>query len=173
MKLVQRLDNWWEQVSPKRRLDRGPVYLCVLLGLAGPALSIILFGPVPNNAALLGMSDGLQIAMCGLIFLHCVLGLHAACAGARFYFPAMTAKRAYRLGYSAAPAGVAALCVYGAVILSNAFQAVTVKIAVVSALSGILTPALGVGIAVQAVLFWLESRRIDRNEQAIIAGMGG
>lgn len=166
---IKALDVWWEKTSPKRRLDHHPLYVCVLVGLLGPALSIVMFGPLPASA-LAGMSDTLQVMLCTLLVMHSVIGLHAVFLGTRFYLKGPL-KRAYRLGYSAAPAGVASLFVYGVVVLANAFQSVSAKIMVMSALSGILTPLLGLGVALQALLFWLESRRIERNEKHIIAGM--
>lgn len=157
---VTSLDNWWEDASPQRRIDFNFGNMGMLLGLMCPSLSIVLKGPVPNSA--LGMmSTGLQILMCVCIFGGCGMKLHGALSGRRFYFPGTPLKTCYRYGYSGAPIATMGALVYGWYILSNTENWS-------SALSGVSTPCFGIGISLQAVLYWLEYRRIQRNEPAAL-----
>lgn len=158
---VSAMDNWWSRVSPERRLDRNMGNLCMLIGLMFPTLAIVLVGPVPNSI-LSEMPEWLQIWMCGFIFLGCGIKLHGAFGHSRFWCPNRSIKQCYALGYIGAPFASTGLLVYGYFILSNTPNWV-------SALSGILTPMLGLGIGLQAVLYWLEWRRIDRNEATLIS----
>lgn len=161
MKLVDRLDDWWERASPKRRIDMNFGNMFMLAGLILPALSIVLRGPVPTSA-LNDMPDTLQIAMCGCIFFGCGMKLHGAIAGRRFYFPHTTLKRCYRYGYTWAPLATAGTWVYGWYIINGTPN-------FWSAMGGISTPLFGLGISLQAVLYWLEYRRINRNEKHLTA----
>lgn len=158
--IVDRLDQWWAEVSPRRRLDRGPANLFMLAGLMLPSLSIILRGPTPNSV-LRDMPDALQIAMCFCIFVGCGIKLHGALSGMRWYFPKANLQTCYRWGYTGAPMATMGALVYGWFILSGTDN-------FLSALGGISTPLFGCGISVQAVMYWLESRRIERNERILI-----
>ena len=157
--LLAAMDSWWSENSPKRRLDRNAGNLCMLIGLMFPCLSIILQGPVPNSA-LADMPNGLQIAMCVCIFGGCGIKLHGALSGMRFYFPKTPLKKSYRWGYTGAPVATMGCLVYGYFILSGTPN-------FLSALGGVATPMFGLGISIQAIFYWLESRRIARNEQVL------
>ena len=150
------LDAWWEAVSPRRRLDRNAGNMCMLIGLMLPSLSIVLRGPVPNSV-LADMPENLQIGMCACIFGGCSIKVHGALSGSRWYFPHTSLEQSYRWGYAGAPAATMGLWVYGYYTLSNTPN-------FWSALAAVATPLYGVGIGVQAVFYWLESRRIERNE---------
>lgn len=154
-------DNWWARVSPNRRLDRNMGNMSMLIGLMLPSLAIVLTGPVPSSA-LMHMSDALQIWMCACIFFGCGIKLHGALSGSRWYFPHMPLKKSYSYGFIGAPVASAGLFVYGWFILSNTAN-------FMSAMGAFLTPMLAAGISLQAIQYWLEYRRIDRNEQAMIA----
>jgi hypothetical protein len=158
-KLLARLDHWWSQTSPRRRLDRNAGNMCMLIGLMLPSLSIILQGPTPNSV-LEDMPTGLQLAMCACIFIGCGIKLHGALSGSRWYLPRTPLKTSYRWGYTGAPAATMGAFVYGYFILSGTPT-------FLSALGGVSTPMFGLGISLQAVLYWLESRRIDRNERIL------
>jgi hypothetical protein len=154
--LLARLDRWWEENSPKRRLDRNSGNLFMLLGLMLPSLSIILQGPVPSSV-LEDMPAGLQTAMCAFIFLGCGIKLHGVLSGTRWWFPHAALQKCYRWGYTGAPMATTGCLVYGYYILSGTPN-------FLSALGGVATPMFGLGISVQAVFYWLESRRIEHNE---------
>lgn len=157
--ILRRLDQWWTRVSPERRLDRSPANICMLIGLMLPALSIILQGPVPNSV-LDDMPVWLQIAMCIAIFVGCGIKLHGALSGSRWYFPNTKLLKSYRWGYTGAPAASTGAFVYGWFILSGTPT-------FLSAMGGVSTPMFGLGISLQAGLYWLESRRIERNERIL------
>lgn len=156
MRPLHRIDTWWDERAPRRRIDSNFGNGFMLVGLMLPSLSIILRGPTPNSA-LLDMPEGLQISMCALIFIGCVMKLHGALAGRRFYFPHTPIKRCYTWGYSGAPLASVGCITYGYFILSNTEN-------FWSALGGVATPMFGIGISAQAVLYFLEYRRIDNNE---------
>lgn len=157
MRVLERIDAWWDANSPRRRLDSNFGNLFMLLGLMLPSLSIVIRGPVPSSV-LAHMPEGLQVAMCACIFFGCAAKLHGALAGRRFWFPHTSIKRCYVYGYSGAPMASVGCITYGYYILSNTEN-------FWSALSGIATPMFGVGISAQALIYALEYRRIDRNER--------
>lgn len=157
---VASLDAWWARASPERRLDHNLANICMLIGLALPSLSIVLIGPVPSSAVA-NMSPNLQISMCACIFGGCVMKLHGALSHTRFWFPNTPIKRCYQIGYSGAPAAVAGLLVYGYFLMLN-------TVTWLSALGAVLTPLLGVGIGLQACVYWLEARRIEHAELGMI-----
>lgn len=156
--LLRCLDQWWTDVSPRRRLDRNAGNMAMLVGLMLPSLSIVLQGPTPNSV-LEDMPDGLQISMCACIFFGCGIKLHGALTGARWYLPKTTLTQSYRWGYIGAPMATAGCLVYGYYILSGTPT-------FLSALGGVATPLFGAGISIQALFYWLESRRISRNTRA-------
>lgn len=158
---ITALDNWWFRNSPDRRLDRNFGNICMLIGLMFPTLAIVLVGPVPNSQLAL-MPNWLQIWMCAFIFFGCGTKLHGAMSGSRWYFPKIGVKKAYSYGFIGAPFATTGLLIYGYFILTNTQTWV-------SALGGILTPMLGIGIGLQAIQYWLEWRRIDRNEAKMIS----
>lgn len=141
-------------------MDHSPANFCVLIGLMLPSLSIVLLGPSPTSV-LTGMSSDMQVAMCACIFSGLAVKVHGALSHTRWWFPRTTLRRCYQLGYTGAPIAVGGLLVYGFYILSNTPTAL-------SALGAVLTPFLGLGIGLQAVVYWLESRRIENNERALI-----
>lgn len=150
------MDRWWERVSPQRRIDFNLGNMFMLLGLLFPSLSIMLQGPVPNST-LSEMPEWLQVFMCVLIFFGCGMKLHGALAHRRFYFCNTSLKRCYRYGVAGAPAATSGLLVYGYFLLSSTPT-------FLSAMSTMGTTFFGIGISGQAVLYWLEARRIERNE---------
>lgn len=154
---LTRLDRWWARRAQKRRIDRNAGNMFMLVGLILPSLSIILQGPTPNSA-LDDMPSNLQITMCVWIFLGCSIKLHGAVSGSRWYFPDAKLTSCYRWGYIGAPIATAGALVYGYFILSGTPT-------FLSALGGVSTPLFGIGISVQAFLYWLESRRISHRER--------
>lgn len=152
---VATLDDWWSNASRDVRLDRNPVYLCVLIGVAAPSLAVVLVGPVPNSA-LTALTGTTQIVLCAFIFGGSCIMLYAS-----FRFPGDRRKLAYRRGYTFTPLVVSGLIVYGITILANTPN-------FMAALSGFLTPMLAVGIAFQGMRLWLESRRIQRTEETLL-----
>jgi hypothetical protein len=157
---VSSLDDWWSKVSPERRLDHNLDSICMLVGLALPALSIVLIGPAPTTTVA-DMSPNLQIAMCACIFGGCVMKLHGVFSHTRFWFPNTPIRRCYQIGYSAAPAATAGLLVYGWFLVTNTETWL-------SAVGAVLPPMLGFGIGLQSVMYWLEARRIERVELHMI-----
>jgi hypothetical protein len=153
------LDVWWE-TKERQRLDRNPANLCLLVGLLCASLSIILKGPSPTSRLIL-MSEDLQIAMCACIFIGCIIKLHGVLARSRFWFPHMSLKHCYQLGYNGAPIGSSGLFVYGFYLLEGTPNWT-------SALGTVLTPMLGLGLLLQGGVYWLESRRIERAEHQMI-----
>lgn len=158
--LLAHIDKRWADRAPQRRLDRNAANVCMLLGLMLPSMSIILQGPTPSSV-LQDMPTGLQIGMCACIFIGCGIKLHGALAGSRFYFPHADLKTCYRWGYTGAPMATMGSFVYGYYILSGTST-------FLSALGGVSTPMFGLGIAIQAVFYWLESRRIEHTEAILI-----
>lgn len=157
---IRALDDWWFRVSPNRRLDRNMGNLCMLIGLIFPTFVIMVRGPAPSTA-LHAMPKWLQAWMCGFIFFGCLIKLHGVLSGTRWYFPHSTVKRCYSYGFIGAPIASSGLLVYGYFLIS----AVPNWIAAISAT---LTPMLGLGIGFQGIVYWLEWRRIDRNEEIMI-----
>lgn len=157
---VKALDQWWTRRIADGRVDRNPLAICALLGLMGPTLAIILTGPAPSSV-LSGMPDDLQVTMCAFIFVGCGGMLHGAMLGARWYFYG-TRRTALRRSYTSAPLAVSGLVVYGGFILGNTDGNV------IAALSGILTPALGLGLLLLAGKYWLEERRMQRLEPLVV-----
>lgn len=140
------IERWWER--RQFRIDRNPVYIAAMAAIAVPSLSIVLYGPVPtSNVKELPVPT--QIALCICILTGCVMALRACLI--------REPKRAYRLGATWLPLTCGGLFTYGLVVLTNTDNAS-------SALGGFLTPALGGGLAAQAVFMWLEARRIARKE---------
>ena len=159
---IATLDDFWEERSPKRRVDRIPSNICLLIGLMLPTASIILRGPLPTSAVA-NMSETLQVSMCGCIFAGCAIKLHGACLGAKWYpFRCKHVQNAYRWGCAGAPAAVAGLGVY------TYYLFLATNGNVWSAISACLTPALGLGIGLNAIMYWFESRRIERVENQLI-----
>lgn len=158
---IMLLDEWWARSSPNRRLDRNMANTFMLIGLMCPTLSIVLNGPVPNSV-LEDMPEWLQIWMCAFIFIGCGMKLHGILSGLKYYFPNTGVKHSYSWGVRGAPLATAGALVYGWFILSNTPN-------FFSALAGVSTPMFGLGIGFQSVLYWLEIRRIDRNERRLTA----
>lgn len=158
---IAALDLWWDETSSTRRLDHYPANLCMLIGLLLTSSSIVLQGPSPTSV-LVDMSDPLQVAMCACIFGGCLIKLHGIASHTRFWFPHKPLRKCYQLGYTGAPLSTSGLLVYGYYILSNTPTWL-------SALGGVLTPLLGVGIALQGCVYWLEARRIERRERQMIS----
>jgi len=98
--------------------------------------------------------------MCIVIGL--AMMLHGALSGLPWWFPKRSVKRSYMSGYTGAPAAVTGLGVYAYFIISNT-QTWS------SALSAVLTPFLALGITIQALVLWLEVRRIEAVEDRMIA----
>lgn len=159
---LKTLDNWWIRVTPDRRLDRGAANICMLIGLVVPTLGIVLIGTAPSSVAITIMPEWLQIWMCAFIFGGCCIKLHGAFCGMRWYFPRAQVKHCYVLGCLGAPLASTGLFVY-------AFYTAKATPTWVSAMSAVLTGMLGLGIALQAFFYWLEWRRIEHNEQVMIA----
>lgn len=153
---ITRLDEWWTKKSPARRLDFNLGNLMMLIGLLLPSFSIVVRGPNPASV-IAEMSVSLQVMMCACIFGGCALKLHGAMAGRRFWFPNMSLKRCYQFGYTGAPAATAGCLVYG-------YYLVTGNPDFWVAMGAVSTPIFGIGISGQAILYWLEVRRISRNE---------
>jgi len=82
-------------------------------------------------------------------------------AGSKYFRPKMSVKQCYTYGFIGAPLASSGLFVYGYFILAFTPN-------FVAALSGILTPMLGLGIGLQALLYFLEYRRIDHAEEVLI-----
>jgi hypothetical protein len=152
---LKRLEIAWSEWSKKRRIDSNFGNLFMLVGLMAPALSIVMNGPVPSSS-LADMSDLLQILMCTFMFIGCGTKLFGALAGRRWFFNRMPLWTCYRLGvtgaFFASPAG----WVYGYYLFNNTPNAW-------SAVAAVSTPCFATGIALQAVLYWLEARRLERN----------
>lgn len=158
---VAALDLWWDETSSSRRLDHYPANLCMLIGLILSSFSIVLQGPSPTSV-LVDMSPEMQIAMCVCIFGGCVIKLHGVLSHTRIWFPSKPLRKCYQLGYTGAPLATAGLFVYGYFILHSTPTWL-------SALGGVLTPLLGVGISLQGCVYWLEARRIERRERQMIS----
>lgn len=157
---VVALDLWWEIHSENLRLDHNLANLCMLIGLICASSSVLLLGPSPTSA-LRVMPPELQIAMCCCIFTGCIIKMHGVFSNSRFWFPRMSLKHCYQLGYNGAPIATAGLFVYGWYLLSNTPTWT-------SALGAVLTPLLGLGILLQGFVYWLEARRIERVERRMI-----
>lgn len=158
-------DAWWIRKSPQRRLDRDGIAICAQLGFLGPTLSVALIGPAPASV-LTGMGPHLQVSMCICIVVGLGIMLHGSLCGFPWYFPNTPVKRSYTRGYTGAPAAVIGLSVYAYYIITNT-QTWS------SALSAGVTPLLALGITIQAVLYWLEVRRIENVEDILIANAKG
>lgn len=157
---IHTLDAWWDKASKERRLDHSPSNLFMIVGLMLSSLSIILQGPSPSSAVI-GMPIELQVAMCGCIFGGLTIKFEGALSHTRFYRRDRPLKKCYQRGYTGAPLASSGLFVYGWYILSNTPNWL-------SALGSVLVAFLGAGVSAQAVLYWLEARRIERNERALI-----
>ena len=153
------LDRWWEGASRERRIDFNLGNEALLLGLSIPAMSIILNGPVPNSS-LIRMPIWLQIAMCVCIFVGCLMKLHGAMSGHRWWFPQTPLKRSYTYGFAGAPIAFVGCVTYSWFILGSVEN-------FWSAMSSIGILFFGTGILGQAILYLLEYRRIDRNEHTL------
>lgn len=151
-----KLDDWWDKGAAARRIDRSAGNMGMLVGLILPTLSIILQGPIPNSM-LADMSVTLQIWMCACISGGCLVKLHGALSGMRWYFPHTPIPKAYRYGVSGAFPAFVGTSVYGYYILSNTPT-------FLSAVGGVATPVFGLGVLIQAGFYWLEARRIEANE---------
>lgn len=158
---IAALDGWWEATAATRRIDHYPANLCLLAGLVCSTGSIVLQGPSPSSV-LVGMNDRLQIAMCACILIGCATKLHGVLCHTRIWFPNKPLIRCYQLGYTGAPIASGGLFVYGFYILSNTPTWL-------SAVGGVLTPCLGLGVLLQGGVYWLESRRIGRRQQHMIS----
>ena|SRR6478752_2930935 len=156
------MDEFWEHRSPKRRVDRIPSHIAMLIGLMLPTGAIILRGPAPTSAVA-DMSEVLQVSMCACIFIGCGIQLHGACLQAVWYpFRCRHIQNAYRWGVAGAPAIVAGLGVY------TYYLFLATHGNVWGAISACLTPSLGIGIWFNAVMYWFEARRIERVENQLI-----
>lgn len=155
--MIQALDRWW---GKPHRIDHHPLVICALSGLIGPSLAIVLVGPVPSSV-LEGMPNWLQIIMCACIVFGCGGMVHGALLGTRWYFYG-SRRKALRRAYTSAPLAVSGLIVYGLFILANTGGNF------ISALSGVLTPFLGLGLFLVSLMYVLEDRRLEHAEPAVI-----
>lgn len=153
---VRKLDRWWRSLVDHRRIDSSLGNMFMLIGLMFPALSIVLNGPVPTSV-LAEMPNGMQVLMCACIFLGCGMKLHGALAGRRFWFPNTPLARCYRYGVTGAFPASMGTWVYAGYILPNTEN-------FSSAMGAVSTPMFGMGVALQAFLYWLEARRIEQNQ---------
>lgn len=156
MKLVDRLDHWWQSKSEGRRLDRAPANLGLTVGLMFPCLSIVLRGPSPTSF-LSSMDNVTQIAMCAMIFTGLAICLHGMILGSRWYFPHATLVRCYRKAMYGGPLAIVGLAVYTYFLVIGTPN-------VWGTLNVFLTPALGLAVAGQCLLYWLDMRRIAKNK---------
>ena len=162
MKLLEKLDNKWSKAYPKRRLDSNFGNLAVLLGLMLPSLSIVINGPVPTSV-LRTMPDWLQILMCACIFFGCGMKLFGAMAGRHWFFSRIPLATCYRLGVTGAFPAFTGTTTYGYFIFSNTPDNVWSAVAAVS------TPLFGIGVLLQAFLYWLEARRLEHNKEILFS----
>jgi hypothetical protein len=107
------------------------------------------------------MPPWLAVEMCACILVGGLVKLHGVLSHSRLWFPGTTLRRCYQLGYTGAPIASAGLFVYGYFILEHTHNWT-------SALGGVLTPLLGLGVLLQGGVYWLEARRIERVERAMI-----
>lgn len=151
---MKHLDRWWSGIaSGGHRLDREPYHLCVLLVFLCFSASLIAIGPVPNSS-LSELSPNMQDALALFMFLGSALSLTGVAVGAPIV-PSVDRRNCYRLGILGAPlVTTSAWVLGGATIIGVESWS--------SALAAVAPPLLGLAVAVQAALFWLEIRRLDR-----------
>lgn len=157
---IHSLDDWWAAAALVHRLDHNPANFCMIVGLLLSSLSIILQGPTPSSTLSM-MSPELQIAMCTCIFSGLGIKLHGVFSHTRFWFPKKSLRKCYQNGYTGAPLATSGMLVYGYYIVSNTPTWL-------SALGSVLVGFLGIGVGAQGILYWLEARRIERNEATLI-----
>jgi hypothetical protein len=137
------------------------MYLCALIPTWLYAGSILAIGPNPNSAVAQELSDPLQYILAFTMFAGvggCLIG---SLLGSRFLKPEFDIRRSYRIGYSAAPIGAAALMAFGWALVSNTPNPT-------SAFGGLVGPAIGLGLLLNALGFWLEERRLNNKLTTVV-----
>lgn len=162
---IRTLDTWWYEQAPAHRLDRGPMYVCVMIPTWLYSGSILAIGPVPNSAVAEELSEPLQYMLAFAMFAGIGACLVGSLLGSSFFKPKFDIRRSYRIGYSAAPISAAALIAFGWAVVNNTANPT-------SAFGGLVGPAIGLGLLLNAIGFWLEVRRLDRTMTMIVDIIG-
>lgn len=143
------LDSWWENREHRNRVDRDPMYICVMVGLIVVAFGLM-FG------AGTGLDPVLEDWLSLMIFVGAAivfLGMSSGRPG--LFLKNLDRRRSYMLAVIGTPAVVFGLWVFsGSVVISALIWP--------SKLSGALGLFLGLGALLEAVGLLLEIRRIDR-----------
>lgn len=153
-KTIRWLDVWWSR--RKRRYDRGPVYVCVMIAVASFALSASILGPTPGGVVTEVLSKQTSDLMALCILFGSLVCLFGICAGSRWFFPKTSIRRCCQIGIIGSPALAVGLLVYGGAVVVGTGNPIV-------ALGGILGPMIAIGDIVNAFFLVLEIRRIDRN----------
>ncbi|AXH46871.1 membrane protein [Mycobacterium phage Aminay] len=154
-----RVDRWWSRVASDRRIDHGPMYVFVTTAMMLISLSLMLVGPVPKSS-LAGLSEATQDLLAIALFLGSATCFNGLASGTRFWRPKANKLSCYQLGIAGTPAVFGSLVVYG-------WATIAATTSWVSAVSGVLPPAIALGAITNGITFWLEVRRIRRNMATI------
>jgi vacuolar-type H+-ATPase subunit I/STV1 len=138
-----------------KRLDHGPMYMCVMFALLMVSMSMIAVGPVPNSVVD-ELSNSTQDLLALCIFVGSAICVTGITLGTRFLRRGIDIRRCYILQICGMPAVTVSLWVYGWAIIHGT-ESWT------SALGGVMGPMIGLGALINAVTFVREIRRINRN----------
>jgi hypothetical protein len=153
--VIHKLDDWWETHSAGRRYDRGPMYFWMMVAALITGISLIILGPSPTGPV--SKTDpSVQNILAWILTIGAGASTFAASTGSRFWFPRWSRVLSYGVGMVGIPLVCASMLFYGYAVLQNTPN-------FLSTVGGAFCPLLALGAAINAVYFYLEVRRINRN----------
>ena len=158
---MNRFDRWWSKSVSDRRIDRGPMYVAVIIALWCSGLSMSILGPSPKST-ISELSEATQNLLALMLVLSSSICVIGSLSGSRYFLRRWPRRRSYSWALSALPIICSCLAFYGYAALAHTPNWP-------SALGGLLAPMLGWGSAVNWIFLVLETRRISRNVDTIVA----
>jgi hypothetical protein len=138
------------------RLDHGPMYICVIVALFLWSLSLLIAGPV-RYSIIDELNDTAQNWLGGGIFIGSSMCLTGIVLGTRFVRPHIDIRTCYAWGAAGTPAISIAVWVYFWAAVAGSLSPV------LSGMSSAFSLLVPVGVVWNAINFWIERRRIERN----------
>lgn len=147
------------------RKDHGPMYVCVMIGLFGWSLSLLIAGPI-RYSIIDELSDTAQNILAGSIFVGSSMCLTGIVLGTRFIRRNIDIRICYAWGAAGTPGVSVAVGVYFWAAVHGSVSPI------LSGMAGALSLMIPVGAVWNAVYFWRERRRIERNIPRLLDEMG-
>jgi len=135
------------------RPDHGPMYICVMIGLAMVSLSILIAGPVPTSV-IADLSWTTQQLLASVIFIGSVMCIIGSSMCSKYFFPFADQRSAYAWGIGGSISTAISVELYFIFIVKGASSPV------LSGLAAGLSLMIPIGALLNARLFLNKRRTI-------------